>query len=714
MLGLLPVLLNAADGHRTPGYVVAVLDTLPKLESKPPDFAGAFKQISDQMPCRTVVSSWTTDGEFGCVFKLIGMIWNQKDLEAARADPQLGSWLTSHPRARFDQLSREVARLVKDSTSSSPGSAMAVLVRIVAILQNYLDDGDLKNRFDAIRIALAERGPALAVIVRVLPFLFRSPRDLTKFFGELAQNLPCGVSGKEQNISVDQELGCAMRLLAMLWGRRGVDVDKAIAEVSKDPEMHGWIDARASDRLKGVWNDLDLVAADLDRLDSFEILERLTGALHHNLNNTIVISAIEARLGPLRERYTGVARLAYVIFYAGRALIRGENAAQVVIAATQQMRCDYTDAMLGTVDLSCALALSGVTLGVFLETRDRWAGPKLTAAKSAGYLGEVEKRIARVLALRSDGLLAWTKYRFGEIGRAALSTHERQDIRTFTSSLLETAISFETLLPPRGLISDDRDADAAKSAAAERVERLMMVGTSFFRSVIENAVVEPSVRKRALRILEHSSGLVSATYHRKLPSFAAELYALAEDLGMPEPLPASMREYLPLVTALASASTAEEVKSAFEKYAAAPDAYKKKRAAGSHVSISGIVAGSFGVERGFGGKLGTGGSTGLFVPVGLDVVWGGCRACGLFASILDLGSVASLHLSSDDATAAKDATWSQVLAPGLSFRMAIGGPFVWGVGASIASGIRQDSSGESQTIWRVLGYLGVDVAILPF
>jgi hypothetical protein len=32
-----------------------------------------------------------------------------------------------------------------------------------------------------------------------------------------------------------------------------------------------------------------------------------------------------------------------------------------------------------------------------------------TVAKLAGYLGEVEKRIARVLALRSDGLLAWTR-----------------------------------------------------------------------------------------------------------------------------------------------------------------------------------------------------------------------------------------------------------------------------------------------------------------
>jgi hypothetical protein len=229
--------------------------------------------------------------------------------------------------------------------------------------------------------------------------------------------------------------------------------------------------------------------------------------------------------------------------------------------------------------------------------------------------------------------------------------------------------------------------------------------------MIDNSMTDPALKTRALAIVDASLTLASAAYQHKLPEFAAELYALADELGMPEPFPGTLRTYMPLATALATAKTPDQAKAAFEKYVP-PDNYKLKRGAGAHITVTGLVGAAGGLERGVSGAPGTAGTLSLFVPMGVDLTWGGCRGCGLMLGALDLGSITDLRLG-DSVSTSKDVSLGQVLAPGLYVRAAVGGPIVAGFGASLAPGIRQDATtGEKEAVWRVMAFVGIDVTLL--
>ncbi|HWN66064.1 MAG TPA: hypothetical protein VNM90_00425, partial [Haliangium sp.] len=76
---------------------------------------------------------------------------------------------------------------------------------------------------------------------------------------------------------------------------------------------------------------------------------------------------------------------------------------------------------------------------------------------------------------------------------------------------------------------------------------------------------------------------------RERAPFMAALYALAVDLGVPEPLPERVRKYVPFVTALTTAESSEQVAAAFERYATPVGGYKAKQQPGFHFTASALV-----------------------------------------------------------------------------------------------------------------------------
>ena len=83
--------------------------------------------------------------------------------------------------------------------------------------------------------------------------------------------------------------------------------------------------------------------------------------------------------------------------------------------------------------------------------------------------------------------------------------------------------------------------------------------------------------------------------------------------------------------------------------------------------------------------------------------------------MIDVGvlTAARLGIGNGDAEA-PDPSLKQVIAPGLYWRISVGGPLVVGAGGTIIPDLRKDDAGNRHTAFRVVGFIGLDVTILPF
>lgn len=507
------------------------------------------------------------------------------------------------------------------------------------------------------------------------------------------------------------DVGCVVRIVGLTWS------GKAPAEIAQDPELADRIAQLLPDKLEVRLARLaDALAAVRARdLDAFALLAELPAALRA-LDMPALATAVEHHLAKLGGLATGLPQLATVIYRVGRAVVRGENPARIFIGATSSITCGGE-----TDDLRCALVLSRLTVAAVLETREQW--PR--AARGGGdldrYARDIEQRLARIAAT-DPHLTAWAKHRFGGLASIALSGHLNLDIHAFTTGFITSIIALDQLLVPPAAASaaDQQVADQA------RVQQLFAAGATFFRVIVEQAVSNPTLKRAALATIDRSGALVAAGYRRDLPEFVAELYGLATALGMPEPLPASMRDNVTLVTALASARTAADVKLALEKHAAPVGGYKDKHVKGRHGSVSALVGLGGGYEWGVGqydaadanSAVGDAGQLSLFAPIGLDATVGevaGLRGVGLFASVIDIGSVASVRLANNAAAELPDPTWAQVISPGLFVRAGTRwtGPFVLAGGASYAPYAREDANGDRHGVLRLSIFASVDITLMP-
>lgn len=401
--------------------------------------------------------------------------------------------------------------------------------------------------------------------------------------------------------------------------------------------------------------------------------------------------ALLARLEHAAVRW---ADLALVAYHAVRATASGADVERAVIAAAQQATCASP-----SDDVGCGVRLAGTLAPILLEVGVSLERPSPAAVR------KVVHRLA--LAIAADPpLLAWTK------ARLHLDPAHVDEVSGELTALVERLAAALAQLEQA-----IKTARGAKTADERRATAIAVVSAAanFARVVVEVGVADPVERARAERIIEHVVEAGTAAIDRKPAGFLAALYALSTDLGAAPPLPERIRKYLPLVTSLTSATSAAEVSAALEKFAAPVGSYRGKYQPGFHVTLSAGLGGDFGYERGV--DVPRSRHAGMFAPVGFDLTWGGCNACGLLLSIVDLGALTASRLddAAGDATTTQDPRFVQVFSPGAYFRVGLApkvlGPAFVGAGVSAIPGLRRDGDGESAVIYRAIAFVAVDVTL---
>ncbi len=189
----------------------------------------------------------------------------------------------------------------------------------------------------------------------------------------------------------------------------------------------------------------------------------------------------------------------------------------------------------------------------------------------------------------------------------------------------------------------------------------------------------------------------------------AALFSLARDLNLNFPLPASVQQYLPLITALTTAQKPEDVTAALEKYAAPLGSWRDKQTGRRSVTLNAFAGGTLGATRSTGGG-GQAGRLALFVPLGFDFTFN--RNFGLFFSVVDLGNLAEIRFHQDNSsTEIPDVHLKEVISPGLWLRYSIRDtPLALGLGGSLRRQIGSTQA-TTDTVWQFGAFVAVDVPI---
>ncbi|MFY9822971.1 MAG: hypothetical protein WAM82_16435 [Thermoanaerobaculia bacterium] len=245
--------------------------------------------------------------------------------------------------------------------------------------------------------------------------------------------------------------------------------------------------------------------------------------------------------------------------------------------------------------------------------------------------------------------------------------------------------------------------------ALDVVENLANVWSIGLPDIEVGGQIVPAERAKLVKIAQDITNAWTAGEQGTYDSLIADLFSLAKDLNINFPIPASVQQYLPLITALATAQKPEDVTAALEKFALPVGSWRDKED-GQHLLNLNAFAGAIA-----GPTNATGGGSkayrfAVFAPVGLDYNLN--KHWGVFLSMVDLGNLAEIRFHQDNGdTEVPDAHLRDVVSPGLWFRYSIHNtPLVAGFGASLRrqSGSAQTTNG---TFWQGGIFFSVDVPL---
>lgn len=314
---------------------------------------------------------------------------------------------------------------------------------------------------------------------------------------------------------------------------------------------------------------------------------------------------------------------------------------------------------------------------------------------------------------------------------------------TLTTALNKLGAKAGSNLPADELLATIRDRARAMKSIIDSIQAKSSLG-------IEPSVSSEYVRQLAAWVADTMSQITEALdEHVTFPgywessteaisAFSARDYAagfratLAVLSALPEPIkkeiPQPIVDYLPLVTDLASAESAEDVQTVLDAAATPVGGWRAKRTRWL-ASVGAVLGPDASYEIGIDGGTAesTGVGVGLFAPVGVDLAWPIRRtrsAGGLFISAVDVGNLIDYRLTDtagdgESTKAAPEIGFIQLLAPGLFAKFGLGpSPFTVVVGGAWTPQAREftDSAGETLKLdtLRIIVSLGVDVTMFPF
>ena len=224
-------------------------------------------------------------------------------------------------------------------------------------------------------------------------------------------------------------------------------------------------------------------------------------------------------------------------------------------------------------------------------------------------------------------------------------------------------------------------------------------------------------------LLTHSSNLVADVRTKSYSAAVIEFSLILEQLSVEEKFVTGVIKYGSFMANVATARTSEEVKEAIEVVALPPGSYRVKRESQVNVSLNGYVGFYGGDEYMAASEKGHSFSAGLFAPVGIAVSRGkirndetrGGKSLTFFASIIDLGALASFRFNDDQTNVASDIHFEDIFAPGGFLIWGFGkAPICFGVGVQMGPSLRDvDPTGNPNInkdyYIRTSGFIVVDV-----
>lgn len=388
---------------------------------------------------------------------------------------------------------------------------------------------------------------------------------------------------------------------------------------------------------------------------------------------------------------------------------RGEDPAGLLVAAGRASRCRKGR------DVICAVKVGLLVVDAVTSTSG-WNKDELT---DPAALEALVKRAAATFEVKLAGLAdytpSWVKDKLDlqaehEIALARSVLYQVRRVADIVRSAYATDAKGE---PPT------REQLHEKARALLAATRSLFSLASTLTDRHAKATSSEQLAK-AERLIDDLFAAWAALDDGDAGQFVVSLFAAADELGATQALPASIRRYLPLVTAIASAKDGAEMKAALEKYAAPVGGYKEKRTRPWMTSVSAFVGGAAGWE-----KLDDAtdskrhGQAGLFAPIGIDVACGRghwCDGFGVMLSVLDIGNLVSIRF---DDVAAPDPSFRQVFSPGLYARYNVRGPLNVGFGVAGVPELRRpettatpppDPAGGFKAVF----FVAADVTMFPF
>lgn len=388
---------------------------------------------------------------------------------------------------------------------------------------------------------------------------------------------------------------------------------------------------------------------------------------------------------------------------------RGEEPLGLVISAGRGLRCYKRR------DLVCALKVGFLFVEAISDTVG-WDSLRLDDLSAlAIFATQASKTFDMKLAALTDGTPAWFKANV-----ALRATEQVALVKSVFQQARRVADIVRTAYAPAA-----NGQPLSREELARKAHDLLDATHSVFALAstlsLRHTTLAAEHVARAQQVVDDMFGAWSALADGDAGQFIVSLTAVAEGLGIANALPASIRKYVPLVTAVASAKDSADIKAALDKYAAPVGGYKEKRKRSWMGSVSAFVGvGGGGEQLDAKDDSDFHGHVGLFAPVGIDLACGKghwCDGAGVLLSIIDIGNLVSVRIDEVDAP---DPSFEQVFSPGIYGRWNLVGPFSVGGGIAAVPEMRRphtkDDSDEPDAVggFKAVVFIAADVTIFPF
>jgi hypothetical protein len=200
---------------------------------------------------------------------------------------------------------------------------------------------------------------------------------------------------------------------------------------------------------------------------------------------------------------------------------------------------------------------------------------------------------------------------------------------------------------------------------------------------------------------------------------AIALYAVVDSAsGRQLELPSTVKHLVSISTAIAEAESGDEIADVLEAYGAPVQSYRGKRAGGGYLAINAYLGASGGIER---VSRVNDEFVGVSAPIGVELgrAAGKGWSVGLFAQLIDLGTLASFRLtaSDDELKSEPEVGFAQVFSPGGYLIVgAPGVPVALGIGYNLAPSLRKlsDDPEEVRNARRWGAFLSIDMPLFRF